>query len=1068
MKASFTKELAALLASTALMANLFAQSSAPESASLQTTGLSPAGNDAASRVNQYTVLLHTKPLSAAYADALAQGHRMTDSEQRVYVANLRAAQTSLLNQITALGGQEIARSSLSLNALFVTATASTADQIAGLNGVRKVQVVSNFKTMAGPSSADFKEVVPLIGANTLRESGRDGTGVRVAVLDSGIDYTHAAFGGGGTAAAYYAAYGTSTSSPENKSPVSWPQGRVVDGFDFVGEQWPLGPLAPDPDPIASPSATNTLGIVGTDGSHGTSVADIIAGGPFPGRPDNHGVAPGASLLAVKVCSAVSTSCSGIAIILGIDFSLDPDGDGSISDAVDVINLSLGADFGQKENPSTEAVSNAVRAGIVVCCAAGNAGDSPYILSSPANAPEAIAVAQTSVPSAKVFILAITSSTPPSPVSITNTNTVDWAPIVGTTTGTIAAPSSPLACARLPANSLSGKIALIDRGTCNISFKVAYAQDAGAIGVILANNAPGDPPSFSFGGIPPDLPASFTITIPVIVVSQADGASLKSRVAAGQSLTATFSDTSTLSTAETIVASSSRGPSFDFNTIKPEIGAPGGNLAAVSGSGTGFATFSGTSGATPVIAGSAALVLQQHPGLSPLEVKARLMNNAEINIFQNPVLQPGVFAPISRVGAGEVRALPAVEATAAAWVAGGLGEPSVPALSFGYWRLSAVQSFTQTVRVKNDADHARSFSIATSSRFAPGSPGAVTLATPGSISVSAGATADFTVTLTVDPAKLPLWSTNSGALGGDGPSLTALEYGGYVTLSSETDTLRLPWHILPQRAHRALVSTSTYTLGTPAPTITNTPSSLTAVANVYALTGTSPRLPAGSSPATGASFTVTDLQNVGVRLVSFPAPIGLTLEFAITTWDRRTHANFPAQFVVNIDVDNDGFPDWFLFNQEASDTDHRNITFLQGATWGTAFGTFLTTVDFNSATVVMQVPLNRIGLTIPAVPSSSPVPNPLPTNLPFSFSVDAFDDYFTGDLTDEIGPMTYTAGQPKYVVGGTLGSITVAPGATVNVPIMSTGLTSSPSQSGILLLFPNGRTNFESKAIRVTP
>jgi subtilisin family serine protease len=1016
---------------------------------------------------QYVVILRANPLAAAYADALAQGRRMNDDEQRAYVAGLRAAQDEAMNQIGALGGREITRTAVALNALYIAANSALTHDIAKLSNVRGIQAVIDLQTQA-TSAGDYKEVVPFIGANTLRDSGVDGTGVRVAVLDSGIDYTHAAFGGAGTSASYFAAYGTSTGSAQNKNPVSWPQGRVIGGYDFVGEEWPNAGLAPDPNPIAAPAAGNSLGILGTDGGHGTSVADIIAGGPFPSRPDNHGIAPGASLYAVKVCSAVSTSCSGIAIIQGIEWALDPNGDGSLSDAVDIINLSLGTNFGQKENPATEAVANAVRVGVIVCCAAGNAGDNPYIVSSPSSAPEAISVAQTTMPSTKVYVLNLTSSAAPSPFSINNTNTVAWAPIVGSATGSVAIPPSGLACARLPAGSLPGKIALIDRGTCNVSYKVAYAQDAGAAGVVLINNAPGDPPSFSYGGIPPDLPAAFAITVPTLVVGQIDGASLKSRINAGESLTATISDAAFIPTASSVVSTSASGPSFNLNTIKPEISAPGANLAAVSGSGTGFAEFSGTSGATPVIAGAAALIRQQYPGLSPLEVKARLMNNAEINTYQNPVTQPGVLTPISRTGAGEVRALPAVTATAAAWVVGNSGGPNVPALSFGFWRLSGPQSFTQTVRVKNYSSDARTFTMSSLTRFSPGLPGAVTLSAPTTLSVAANDVADFTVTLSIDPSKLPAWNTDSGAFGADGPRLAALEYGGFVTLADANDTLRLPWEVLPEKANRALVAASSYILGSPFPTLTNSPSSLPAVGLVYALTGTSPRLPAGSYPAPGDGFAAVDLQNVGVRLVDFGGSAGLGLEFAITSWDRHTHADYPAQFRVSIDVDNDGVPDWYLYNQRASTTDWRNVTYLQGSTWPTSFGTFYTATDFNSANVVLQVPLNRIGLTVPATPSSAPVSDPLPPGHQFSFTVEAFDDYFTGLLTDTVGPMLYTPNAPKYVINGTLTSVTAPAGGSVSLPITGTGSSGSPSQSGVLLLFPNGRTNYESKAINVRP
>ena len=116
-----------------------------------------------------------------------------------------------------------------------------------------------------------------------------GKGVRVGVIDSGIDYTHVAFGGAGTEAAYEAAYGESNDDSRNVTLDGlFPTAKVAGGFDFVGESWPGddGIEDPDPDPIDFEG-------------HGTHVADIIGG--------VKGVAPGVKLYALKVCSAVATS-----------------------------------------------------------------------------------------------------------------------------------------------------------------------------------------------------------------------------------------------------------------------------------------------------------------------------------------------------------------------------------------------------------------------------------------------------------------------------------------------------------------------------------------------------------------------------------------------------------------------------------------------------------------------------------------------------------------------------------------------------------------------------------------
>lgn len=157
------------------------------------------------------------------------------------------------------------------------------------------------------------------------------------------------------------------------------------------------------------------------------MADIIAGRSADGT--HKGVAPGASLYAVKVCASFSSSCSGIAILQGLDWAADPNGDGNVDDMVDIVNMSLGASYGQKQNRLVEASANLVGAGVVVVVSAGNSGDKPYVLGSPASTLEVIAVAQTQVPSAFVIPLTINS-----PASIagryTNTATIEWAPITG--------------------------------------------------------------------------------------------------------------------------------------------------------------------------------------------------------------------------------------------------------------------------------------------------------------------------------------------------------------------------------------------------------------------------------------------------------------------------------------------------------------------------------------------------------------------------------------------------------------------------------------------------------------
>jgi len=371
---------------------------------------------------EVSVQLTDPPLAAVFS---RQADRIgSAAQQRTYAAQLSSRQDAFMQLARMLGAVELARVSKALNAVIISIPASRIPELTKLPGIKSVRPVRHYQR-------NLSETVPYIGAGLVQNTlNITGSGVTVAVLDSGIDYTHANLGGPGTPEAYEAAWGTSVNDTRNTTvtiSTGFPTAKVIGGFDFVGEQWPNGPRAEDPNPIDAPPPPIA------DGGHGTHVADILAG---QNVSDTHrGVAPGAKLYAVKVCSAVSPSCNGVALLLGMDFALDPNGDSSLSDAVDIINLSLGAPYGQKEDDLSEASANAVRAGVVVVASAGNSADRPYIVGSPSSTPEVLSVAQTQVPSAKTYPLIINS-----PLTIagnySNTSAVDWAPIVNGFTGDV--------------------------------------------------------------------------------------------------------------------------------------------------------------------------------------------------------------------------------------------------------------------------------------------------------------------------------------------------------------------------------------------------------------------------------------------------------------------------------------------------------------------------------------------------------------------------------------------------------------------------------------------------------
>jgi subtilisin family serine protease len=985
---------------------------------------------------QVVVRLVDAPLAVAHGrNAKQVGGRLSLGEQRDYVAQLSRKQTEISDRIVALRGRELGRLTKALNALVFSVDAGQVPAIAAMPGVLSVQPLHDYKL-------DLSQTVPYIGATAVQNAGVNGTGVRVAVLDTGIDYTHKFLGGAGTAAAYTAAYGTSTADSRNKTLDGlFPTVKVIGGYDFIGEVWPGGALAPDPDPIdCGPSAIAPP----CDGGHGTHVADIIAGND---GASHRGVAPGASLYAVKVCSAVSTACSGLALLQGMEFALDPNGDGDISDAVDVINMSLGSSYGQIQDDLTAAVSIASQLGVVVVAAAGNDADRPYIVSSPSIAPEAISVAQTQVPSAGQFMMTIVA-----PASIAGNYPATFQPWSAPLTSVIQAPvqygngagGNLNGCAAFPAGSLTGRIVLVDRGVCVFSDKIRNVANGGGLVGVIGLIAPGDPFEGAFGG-------GAAITIPGFMVSQAISNTIKSQLASG--VVARFDPANKIPLVMSVVSTSARGPSYSFNSIKPDIGAPGASVSAEAGTGTGQFAFGGTSGATPMVAGSAALLIQAHPALPPAEIKALLVNTAETQIQTNPVAQPGVLAPITRIGGGEVRVNRAYASSTAAWDA----DTSTPSLSFGYSAINDSKVFKKTVEVQNYSNHHRTYSITPTFRFPSDATGAVLFDAPFNIGVPPHGSATFTLRIRVDATLLPVWTLNGGSRGGDGFRLQGVEFDGFVTLQDDTDTIHLPWHILPHRAAAVTPNSDEVDLnqGSGQVVLNNNDGAVNGRVDVFSLMGTNRKIPKRQLPGPGDAFAVIDLKSVGARLVDL-GPTGPGIQFAINTFGVRAHPNYPAEFDIYIDANRDGTPDYVVFNLENGGfaATGQNVVGVFNFATNSASIFFFTDADLDSSNVILTAPLSALGLS----PSSK-----------FDFSVYAFDNYFTGNLTDAIENLTYTANTPRFVAFGVPASgVPVGGSSTLTIQSVPGGDVASPSQTGVLLMYRDGKVKQEADAIRVEP
>ncbi len=862
----------------------------------------------------------------------------------------KAQQDAFLSSVRALdpNAREVARVQAVMNAVFIEVDASALPALARDPRVVRIAPVANYQL-------SLATTVPYIGAAAVQAKGVDGKGIKVAVLDSGIDYVHAALGGSGNPADFAA------NNPEIVEPGTFPTAKVVGGYDFVGSNWTGAsggpPEALDPDPLDA----------GPGRGHGTHVAHIIAG--------KGGVAPGASLYAVKVCSSVSTACSGMALIQGMDFAADPNGDGKFDDRVDIINMSLGSDYGQPfDDDLSVAVDNATGLGILTVAAAGNGSDKPYVHGTPAAAKTALSVAQTAVPTAFLPLMQIIA-----PASIAGSVPAVFQPWAAPLTAAIQAPlqygngagGNLNGCEAFPADSLKGKIVLVDRGACNFTLKVSNVGVAGGSIGIIGLVAPGDPFEGADGG---DRP----ITIPGYMVSQAVANRLRSGL---PNTVVRFDPKVGVPLVGSMVGSSSRGPQHEDTTlIKPEIGAPGASVSAIAGSGTGEGPFGGTSGATPMVAGSAALVLQAYGGtkatakgtppgnaighgLSPLEVKALLMNTGEINIVNDALTR--ALAPITRIGGGEVRVDRAVAAPIAAW------DKDVPAgaLSFGFVDVAdGTVSMTKTVQIRNLDNKAHTYTVTPTFRFADDvANGAVTLSAPPNVSVKPGkgTLTSFDVTLTINGSLLRGNFMNSGNNGANPATLTTNEYDGYLVLNDGKQPIRLAWHVLPRKAARVQPTTAALVPGAFPQTIGLSNTGVgTAQDDAYALLAVSPNQPQGGL---GQQSPTPDIRAVGIN--TFPVPASFCSAtfiwaFAVNTWERQQHL-LPVSHQVWLDTNRDGVDDYVVLNRDASGlgtiTDGRQLTWVVNLATGAASAFFYAEHSTNTGNTVLYICGEQIGM-----------------------------------------------------------------------------------------------------------
>lgn len=681
------------------------------------------------------VRLDEPAVSELNISSLEQTGKFASPEaQKSQAAKIAGQQANFRSILQSHGARILSSQRVGANGFRIRIRASELTSLSNTPGVRSVGRVEKHRITNITS-------VPWIGAPAVWTTVGRGKGIKIGVIDTGIDYTHADFGGPGTPAAY------SANDPAVIEPGSFPTAKVKGGVDFAGAAYnaddPTSVPVRDPDPL--------------DGEgHGSHVAGTAAGLGVPGTI-GPGVAPDADLYAIKIFGDEgSTDLTS----LGIEWAMDPNEDGDMSDHLDVINMSLGGDFGEPNDPSAISSSNAAALGIVVVASAGNAGTTPYVVGSPSVSPATISVAS-SIPGGREYAK-LTVTAPPAVAGVYNSlegagGTVTLkqiAPLTGALLATV-----PIdGCAALTnAAAVAGKVALIKRGTCTFIEKFAAAQAAGAKAAIVYND-----------GTAPDrqepivMGLDATIHIPGVMISAADGGKLASAAGVQVKFTSEFDPTRD----NQISTFSSLGPSSDNQAFKPDLTAPGdGIVSAGMGTGAGSANLSGTSMAAPHVAGSAALLLEEHSNLPPAAIKA-LLQNSSVNANKSGDTR------LTRQGTGVIRVDRASALSSYASPGG---------VSFG--RLNPVwpAQRSETITLTNLADRSRSFSVRhVPNRALPG----VEVSCPSTVSVRAKRSESTHIRITVNPITLANQSLSDDAF------QSQREADGWCVFSDGKDSLRV--------------------------------------------------------------------------------------------------------------------------------------------------------------------------------------------------------------------------------------------------------------------------------------
>lgn len=783
-----------------------------------------------------------------------------------------------------------------------------------------------------------------------QQTGRTGKGVNVAVLDTGLDYTQADFGGPGTTAAYQAAL-ANTGAP---TAGSYDGGKFLGGYDFAGPTYNADSTDPAYDPTPKPDDNP---IDGKGGDHGTHVSGTIAGYGLDADKKTYrgdytklttqqvqdmwvgpGTAPQAGLYALKVFgdNGGSTDLTGAALDwVGQALTEGKD--------INVLNLSLGSDYGAPDDPDNAKIDALTARGVLPVIASGNADDFTDIGGSPGNAEGALTVAASATGQSLYDGVEATA-----PADVAKTWRAQYSQnFQGTlpVEGDVVVPSTNVdGCAAFSADEaakIAGKVVWLkwtDAALeCGSGVRFTNVQAAGGVGVLLA----GTINTFDSG-------IAGNATIPGAELTADSVTGLQAAAQAG-TLHVRFADelkgfelATDPEAVNTLASFTSRGVHGSFDDIvKPDIAGPGVNvISAANGTGDGRLSMSGTSMATPDVAGIAALTFQSHPTWSAPQVKAALMNTAT-----HDVRQGDGTATLLRQGTGRVDALQAV--TAGTTVRSIENDQLVTA-SYGVVEVASKTSENRTLQIENTDGRPHTYDVAYQPQVSQ--PGVAFALSTKRVTVRPHGTATVKLTFSIaDPTKLRrvIDPTQESVQQGYQREFVAAASGivTFTPTDEKLNPLRLGTYVAPKPvsavhgsdvAFPATKNTADLTLTGRSVDQGDATTGYHAAVAPFVLGGTDGQesFPAGSAKQ---SLQAADVRAYGANYDKASD----TLAFGVQTAGPDANPGAVTNVEVLIDTDRDGTPDYLVYDAKSAAVD----------------ATFATTVDLATGKTVDTQPLN---------------------------------------------------------------------------------------------------------------